>query len=109
MVPFKAAPSTALTPLPGHPHPARSGTVTLRSSVLDDASLALCEPLDADLMVPAFKESIRWLNTQVHAIQVQKVVLLAAIAHAQGTAPLPAPGDEEEGAAGPLSHKRGCS
>ena len=83
--------------------------MTLRSSVLDDASLALREPLDADLVVPAFEESIHRLNAQAHAIQVQKAALLAAIARAQGTAPLPAPGDEDESAAGPSSHKRGCS
>ena len=109
VVPFESAPSTALTPLPGRPRPSRSGTVTLRSSVLDDASLALREPLDADLVVPAFEESIRRLDAQAHAIQVQKAALLAAIARAQGTAPLPAPGDEDEGAAGPLSRKRGRS
>ena len=108
-VALEAAPATALTPLPGRPRPSRSGTVTLRSSVLDDASLALREPLDADLVVPAFEESIRWLDAQAHAIQVQKAALLAAIARAQGTAPLPAPGDEEEGAAGPSSRKRGRS
>ena len=109
VVPFEAAPSTALTPLPGRPRPARSGTVTLRSSVLDDASLALREPLDADIVVPAFEESIRRLDAQAHAIQVQKAALLAAIARAQGSAPLSAPGDEEEGAAGPSSRKRGRS
>ena len=109
VVPFEAAPSTALTPLPGRPRPARSGTVTLRSSVLDDASLALREPLDADLVVPAFEESIRRLDAQAHAIQVQKAALLAAIARAQGSVPQLAPGDEEEGVAGPSSRKRGRS
>ena len=108
-VALEAAPSTALMPLPGRPRPSCSGTVTLRSSVLDDASLALREPLDADLVVPAFEESIRRLDAQAHAIQVQKAALLAAIARAQGTAPQLAPGDEEEGVSGPSSRKRGRS
>lgn len=103
------APAPAVTPLPGRTRTTRAGTVTLRGAARDDVSAALRESVDPEFALPVFEESIRRLDAQAHAIQVQKAALLLAIAHAQGTTLPPASGDEGEDAPGPSARKRGRS